>query len=221
MSYQDRTERPTEADYLEATLEVVEDLDEANTSEYLATWRRHTSTRFLDDLSDISAMVPPVDRTLGIIEAAEMKTVKRAIGAGGLMGLLISKKAFEPFVVNGANLFKGFSIPGVDPDAEPLDIFEGVATSIRELGWRGLRLMGDAPVDALEQIEGFIVPDIRHQQLVRIGAGLIVGIADAKFEKHLEVERQAELAKFQKDIEDAHEIDWDVGMIDLLKGESS
>jgi hypothetical protein len=164
-------------------------------------------SRIANGLAQVADIVEPRDRVLGIDQS---KPVAKAFRAGGLIGLRVAAACVDDI----DRAFSGVSplMPSVQgrEDADDLETRHAFASTIIDIGAEAYAQVDGIFDPLFDEWEDLIVPDVRHQRVLRSGFGIPISYLSALDRKNQAEIRAADLAAMENQITefDPNKVDW-------------
>lgn len=204
-----RTSHLTHEEYLAVAQLLDEEISKTGSvDQVLASQVGNASRQFGKIVRGIGEAMASIDRTVGQADEYEVAVTNYAVLNGALAGLAIARFAYEPRVFNSGRIFDSVEIANIVNDDE-LQYKHELSAQFRELGWEGMKLVGDDAEEIIERWEQKLIPDVTKQSLFRIGSGIVLAAARADFQLELDEQAREDLQNFSRQVDGAADIDWD------------
>ncbi len=169
--------------------------------------RRFKKSKIAAGLAGLAVIIEPVDRALGMEES---KPVAKAFHTGELIGLRVAASCLDD--VDAA--FSGIGlVPTLEgaTNEDKLHTRQLFANEIVNIGDEAFAAVEDTFMPLFDDWEQQLVPDVRHQRMLRTGFGIPMAYLFTRYERN----RTADLAAMESQISAAAEdgFDWDALLV--------
>lgn len=209
-----RNTHVSEPEYLRAVEQVDAVFHTNGIETELGALSKRTASKFNKIMSTVSMSLIRIDGTLKATHEEVVRT-RHATLTGVLAGVAIVRAAYQPYTITTLDLVSDLENTGIGNDEEE-DRVHDVNQAWRDIGWQGIRRVGHSAEEYIEKWEDAIVRDVRYRELFRIGSGIIIESAYLFFEEKLQREMQEDRARFEHEVENLTDFDWDQALGTLM-----